>query len=91
MVVHTVDLIRSRNGPLMPRVPRLASRGAPAWSAYRAWRCRWQVRRGRFGRVLGMLIQADVQIGHLLSELGNLPLLLGNKRQQGEIGAPHEG
>jgi hypothetical protein len=38
-----------------------------------------------------MLIQADVQIGHLLSELGNLPLLLGNKRQQGEIGAPHEG
>ena len=91
MVVHAVDLIRSRNGPLVPEMPRLASGGAPAWSAYGAWRCRWQVRRGRFGRVLGMLIQTGVQIRHLLLQLGNLLLLLGNKRQQGEKGAPHEG
>jgi hypothetical protein len=38
-----------------------------------------------------MLIQAGVQIRHLLLQLGNLLLLLGNKRQQGEKGAPHEG
>ncbi len=30
-----------------------------------------------------MLIQAGAQIGHLPLEVGNLLLLLGNKRQQG--------
>ena len=35
-----------------------------------------------------MLIQTGVQIRRLLLQLGNLLLLLGNKRQQGEKGAP---
>jgi hypothetical protein len=81
MVLHDIDLVGLRLGTFMPLVPRLSALGAPTRHPRRTgWR-RWWVGRWRFGRILGMLVEAGGKLGHLGLEIGQLLLLLGHNRQ----------
>jgi hypothetical protein len=77
VVAHRVNLIGWWIGTVMWGMAWLPRRLAPAVLARRAWWCRWRVRGGWLGPVLGMLIQPRFQVSQALLELGDLVLELG--------------
>ena len=89
MIPHLIDLIGVGVGALMARMARLAAGLPSAGHARRARRCRGWVGRGRFGRVLGMLLQTGGEISHLRVEVHQLLLLLIHHRQHGTNEVPH--
>ena len=58
MVLHAIDLVGLGIGTFMPLMAWLSALGAPTRDTCRTgWR-RWWIRGWRFGRVLGMLVEA---------------------------------
>ncbi len=85
-MLHPADLVGIRAGAKVPLMPRLCAFGSAARNA--PW-ARWRVRRiggGRFGGVLGMLVEPGLEISQLCLELSELLLVVGHNRQQCDKG-----
>jgi hypothetical protein len=77
VVAHLINMIRIRVGAVVAGMARLAAGLAPTGNPRGAWWCGWWIGRRRFGRVLGVLIQASREVRNLRLELVDLRLLLG--------------
>lgn len=91
MVSHRIDMVRIGRWTIMFGMPWLPAFGAPTRRARWAWWRRGRIGRGRFGRVLGMLVEPRFEIGQALTESGVLLLELHDHLlvlgQNGEQGA----
>ena len=68
MVAHRVDMVGVRRVSVMFGMPRLPTFGASAGRTCRARRRRGRIGGGRFGRVLGMLIEPRFEVGEALTK-----------------------
>jgi hypothetical protein len=84
VVAHHIDMARIGQRALVPRMPELTAAGSPARRAGWTGRRRWGVGRWGFRRVLGMKVQAGIEIGEAGMELGDLLLLVGNSLLLGQ-------
>ncbi len=84
VVLNCGDLLRLRQGTFVFGMPGLTTRFSSAPNVSGTRRGRGWIRRGWFGRVLGMLVETRFQFSNASGQLRNLLLLERHHRERGQ-------